>query len=273
MAVTRRQTRAAIGVIAGVMVACSSTSSGTGSSHPWIAASIVDPAQWAGSTLTIRISGLSSGAESAALRLGDTTASLTRVADSIRTMTIPASLGGSYVPMLSVGGQQITLDSLHVYGYAGVKAVDAIFTDIYVWPRGGDAFVMGAIAGSTGYTIPGLALIDLDNGMTTHDSMVPAELRHGAGMSYRNGVVVTGSRTSGDSVELWQVFPSPHMLGDVSEPGFSDWGVVELGPSSWMQVSKYYVQTSATCVYALQPKGVDLSPGGDIVAVRADAWV
>lgn len=236
-----------------VATGCQSHDSTTPPASPFV---ISPAAAFAGSTVTIHGSDFRAlGTGAAALTIGDTDVTLSRLDDTTMSALVPATAGGVLTPVLKLNQRQVPLAPITVFGFAEMQTFDTFPIEPVVWPRTGHAVIMGFAF------FTDLEFIDLDTKTITSYPAINCCL-NSPGATYQDSVFVFRSRD--DSLEAWRVLPVPTRIA--SAAGFccgSGWEALQLGPDRWLRASKYQISTPTGLTSIVQPQDSYMSPRHD----------
>ena len=165
----------------------------------------VSPATaWAGSEIQVTAHGLTGAVAAPVVRAGDSVLAVRPVGDYIWAVRLPATAGGPVALTVETDGQSETLPPITVRGFTASATFPVAFTwDLLVWPRTGDAGVLG------GDDKGNLVQVNVSTGaVTTFDSLFDASLMRGPGVTTDDSTFLLRPRLS-TALESWTLNPAP----------------------------------------------------------------
>jgi hypothetical protein len=229
----------------------------------------VSPATaWAGSEVEVTAHGLSGAVAMPVVRAGDSTLAVRPVSDYVWAVRLPATAGGSVALAMDIAGQNVTLPPITVRGFTAARAFATHFTwDLLVWPRTGDASVLG------GDDNGNLVRVNVTSGeLTKFDSLFDNRLMRGPGVTTDDSTFLLRPRLS-TAVEAWTLYPTPVRVARYPTFTFTR-QMMQFGPDAFLLSRSYQFEVTAPAGNYSEPagetSGVFMSPTHDRATIRVN---
>lgn len=224
---------------------------------------------WAGGELTVRSKDFLEFPNARFVLTADTLA-FTKVDDTTFTVQVPDTLSGIAAAIVVLNeAHHFEVGTLTIYGYTGEQLhAQALFEDLYVYPRGDNARLMGVGFQAGSPSSQGLVLLNLDTDENQNYPILDGSWLRGPGPTTTPGVFIV--RGANDMLRAYNLFPTLTLVD--SFPGrLGNRQVMRLGDSVWFTSAHHQFTIGSTTVNpAEETEGVHMSPRFDRATIQID---